>query len=63
MYEKNLSEDLRIRLSNNDLEFLKLISSQRNCSVSECVRSIIGEYRRSIESLEIFKKAIDIIKE
>lgn len=51
MYNKNLTEDLRLRLSTADMDFLRSLSDERMTSVSECIRSIIGEYRRSIETL------------
>lgn len=60
MYEKNLSEDLRLRLSKNDMDFLRELSSKRSVSVSECIRSIIGEYRRSLETLDVLTKALNI---
>lgn len=60
MYEKNLTEDLRLRLSKNDMDFLRKLSAQRSVSVSECIRSIIGEYRRSLDTLDALKKAIDL---
>ena len=60
MYEKNLSEDLRLRLSKNDMDFLRELSAQRSVSVSECIRSIIGEYRRSLDTLDVLKKAINL---
>lgn len=60
MYEKNLTEDLRLRLSQNDMDFLRYLSSKRSVSVSECIRSIIGEYRRSLDTLDVLKKAIDL---
>ena len=62
MYEKNLTEDLRLRLSKNDMDFLRELSAQRSASVSECIRSIIGEYRRSLDTLDVFKKVIDLAK-
>lgn len=62
MYEKNLSEDLRLRLSKNDMDFLRDLSSERSVSVSECIRSIIGEYRRSIQTLDLLTKAINLQK-
>lgn len=62
MYEKNLTEDLRLRLSKNDMDFLRELSAQRFVSVSECIRSIIGEYRRSLDTLDVLKKAIDLTK-
>ena len=60
MYEKNLTEDLRLRLSSTDMDFLRELSSQRGVSVSECIRSIIGEYRRSLDTLDVIKKAIEL---
>lgn len=59
MYEKNLTEDLRLRLSKNDMDFLRELSSKRAVSVSECIRSIIGEYRRSIDTLNALTQALD----
>lgn len=56
MYEKNLTEDFRLRLSSVDMDFLKELSAKRQCSVSECVRSIIGEYRRSLETVELLNE-------
>ena len=63
MYEKNLSEDLRLRLSSKDMDFLRSLSSERCVSVSECIRSIIGEYRRSIETLDAFSEALKLVKQ
>ena len=62
MYEKNLTEDFRLRLSKNDMDFLRELSVQRSVSVSECIRSIIGEYRRSLDTLDVLKKALDLAK-
>lgn len=58
MYEKNLTEDFRIRLSKVDMDFLRTLSDERNTTVSEVVRSIIGEYRRSLSTLEVLQQAI-----
>lgn len=63
MYEKNLSEDLRLRLSKTDMDFLKKLSTDRGSSVSEVIRSIIGEYRRSVDTLNLLKSALEIAKE
>lgn len=60
MYEKNLTEDLRLRLSQNDMDFLRDLSEKRSVSVSECIRSIIGEYRRSIEAMDVLSRAIKL---
>lgn len=62
MYEKNLTEDLRLRLSTVDMDFLRSISSERACSVSEAIRSIISEYRRSLETMKTIQAALDIAK-
>lgn len=63
MYEKNLTEDLRLRLSKNDMDFLRDLSNKRSVSVSECIRSIIGEYRRSLETLDVLTQALNLAKE
>lgn len=60
MYEKNLKEDLRLRLSKDDMDFLRGLSEKRCVSVSECIRSIIGEYRRSLAAMDILSKAIEL---
>lgn len=59
MYNKNLKEDLRLRLSGTDMDFLRALSDERGCSVSEVIRSIIGEYRRSIEAVNALKSALE----
>ena len=63
MYNKDLKEDLRLRLSKTDMDFLRELSSSRSVSISECIRSIIGEYRRSLESIEVLKNAFTALKE
>lgn len=63
MYEKNLTEDLRLRLCKNDMDFLRSLSEKRGVTVSECIRSIIGEYRRSMETLEALTEAIKLTKQ
>lgn len=63
MYEKNLSEDLRLRLTKTDMDFLRDLSEKRAVSVSECIRSIIGEYRRSLETIDVLTEAIKMAKE
>ena len=60
MYEKNLSEDLRLRLSKDDMDFLRDLSSKRSMTVSGCIRSIIGEYRRSLDTLDLLAKAVNL---
>lgn len=63
MYEKNLTEDFRLRLSKKDMYFLRKISAEHSQSVSECVRGIIGEYRRSLETLDVLKSALKLGEE
>lgn len=63
MYKKELSEQVRLRLSQQDMEFLRDLSSKRDISVSECIRSIIGEYRRSLATLDVLTEAIKLTKE
>jgi len=63
MYEKNLTEDLRLRLSDTDMNFLRELSAKRDVSISACIRSIIGEYRRSLETIEVLNKAIKLAEE
>lgn len=54
MYEKDLSEKVRLRLSETDMNFLRDLSLRRSVSVSECIRSIIGEYRRHEKGVQLF---------
>lgn len=60
MYEKNLTEDFRLRLSKKDMDFLRSLSLNRGQSISECVRSIIGEYRRSLDTIDILRAALKL---
>lgn len=57
MYKKNLTEDLRLRLSEKDMKFLRDLSNDRCITISECIRSIIAEYRRSCEVINALTKA------
>lgn len=58
MYSKNLTSDLRLRLSEKDMCFLRDLSEERCCSVSQCIRAIIGEYRRGLETMKTLNLAI-----
>ena len=51
MYDKNLTEFLGLRLSAKDMDFLRDLSHKRSIPVSECIRSILGEYRRNFEEV------------
>lgn len=63
MYNKDLTETVRLRLSNTDMDFLRTLSDERNSTISECIRSIIGEYRRSVDTIKAINKLVDITKE
>lgn len=58
MYKKNLTNDFRLRISETDMNFLRDLAEERDTSVSECVRYIIGEYRRSIETIDMINSAL-----
>lgn len=60
MYEKNLKRDVRVRLSDKDFEFLSNLSADRGQSVSELVRYIVGEYRRTLETMQILNRALEL---
>lgn len=55
MYTKNLIKDFRLRISEEDFQFLVGEADRRCATVSETVRGIIGEYRRSLELLDSLK--------
>jgi len=63
LYTKNLTEDLRLRLSTTDMDFLRDLSEKRCVSISEVIRSLIGEYRRSLEQLDLLSQALALAKE
>lgn len=63
MYSKNLTEDLRLRLSKKDMDFLRDLSDERATSVSECIRSIIGEYRRSLDAMNMIQNLVKLTNE
>lgn len=46
MYLKNLTCDFRLRLTQDDMEYLVKLSNERKVSVSEIVRTMISDYRR-----------------
>lgn len=62
MYNKDLNRDLRLRLSENDMNWLISLAEQRNISVSELLRSIIGEYRRSLDVLKFMNDFAELRK-
>lgn len=60
MYEKNLTEDLRLRLTERDMDFLRGVAEERGDSISAVIRSIIGDYRRSIEVMKMMNRTIEL---
>lgn len=50
MYEKDLTEGFHLRLSTKDIDFLRDLSLKRSITISQCVRGIIGDYRRSFDN-------------
>lgn len=51
MYNKNLEISIHLRLSKKDFEFLCAYSNLYNMSVSDVIRMLVSNYRRSIESI------------
>lgn len=49
MYEKDLKNQVVLRINDKDMDFLRMISEYRETSISRVIRSIIGDYRRSLE--------------
>ena len=45
MYDKNLTEHFRLRLSRDDLDYLVTLSHIRQCTVSEVIRSLVRYYK------------------
>lgn len=61
MYKKNLTSEFRLRLTDEDMNFLRELSADRGISVSEVVRSIISEYRRSCDLVSKLDKAVNLV--
>lgn len=59
-YKKDLNEQVRLRLSVGDMNFLKDLSTQRCVTISELIRSIIGEYRRAVVNMDYLKQAVEL---
>lgn len=49
MYEKDLKNQIVLRINDKDMAFLRMISEYRETSISRVLRSIIGDYRRALE--------------
>lgn len=60
MYLKNLTKDLRLRLSEEDMNFLADLAEKRGCSVSQLLRYIIADYRRSIDIFDVLREAVQL---
>ena len=57
MYQKNLNHVVRVRIDDRDFEFLQDYSEKRDISISDTVRYLIGEYRRSVVTFEKIKES------
>lgn len=62
MYKKDLTKDLRLRLSEDDMNFLTSVADDRGVTVSACIRMIIGEYRRSLEAMKVLSATLELAK-
>lgn len=49
MYYRDKKNQIVVRINDLDYTFLVLKSEERDITISELIRSIIGEYRRSYE--------------
>lgn len=63
MYTRNLTKDLRLRLSERDFTFLATLADDRGISISELLRSIIGEYRRALDAMSTLQAALNLANE
>lgn len=63
LYDKDLTKHLRLRLSERDMIFLQELSNERSCTISSCIRDIIGEYRRSTEAIKTLQDAFLILND
>lgn len=52
MYEKDLKNQIVLRINDKDMDFLRMVSEYRDVSLSKVIRSIIGDYRRACEISE-----------
>lgn len=62
MYEKNLTETFQARFSKRDMDFIRELAKERSCSTSEVLRAIVGEYRRSLEQIDVLRQAMDMVR-
>lgn len=49
MYQKNLTEQIKVRLSTADLEFLSILADSLGISVSQVVRNLVRSARSSFD--------------
>ena len=52
MYQKNLTEQIKIRLSPDDLNFLSLLADSLGVSVSQVIRNLIRSARVSFDDFD-----------
>lgn len=55
MYNKDLTESVRLRLTDEDMKFLSEVSEERCVSISALIRQIIGDYRRGYHILTLME--------
>lgn len=53
MYEKNLTESFRLRLTKEDMDFLTDVSVMNGITVSETIRQILANYRHSRKGVDV----------
>ena len=59
IYEKNLTQTVRLRLSDAQFAFLQALAEKRGSSISAQIRAIIDEYDRSLRTVDALKKVFD----
>ena len=52
MYQKNLTEQIKIRVSSDDLNFLSLLADSLGVSVSQVIRNFIRSARVSFDNFD-----------
>jgi len=62
MYTRDLDCPLRLRVSQRDYAFLVNLADEKHLRVSDVVRNIIGEYRRSLDTIAALNDAIALVR-
>ena len=63
MYTKDLDNRVVLRLSDSDMDMLRKMSSDTGLTVSGCIRSILGEYRRARQTMDLMSRALDVVEQ